>query len=142
MKEINKTAEKKIFKKIFVKICRFFGYEIIDQGNFYVPTQKKSLSENLNIQGKKSILIYWNRIVSHITQHIKFWSLRKVHTGQLVLIFCSFSTVFSSFFRISSFLIHKILKNLNKKYVVSIITKYVNRLNFSCHTIKLPLSKF
>ena len=31
------------------------GYEIIDQSNFYVPTQEKSLNENLSIQGKKSI---------------------------------------------------------------------------------------
>ena len=45
------------FKKIFIKICRIFGYEIIDQSNFYVPTQKKTLNENLNIQGKKSITL-------------------------------------------------------------------------------------
>ena len=31
------------------------GYEIIDQSNFYVPTQEKSLNKNLNIQGVKSI---------------------------------------------------------------------------------------
>ena len=45
------------FKKIFIKICRIFGYEIIDQSNFYVPTQEKNLNENLNIQGKKSITL-------------------------------------------------------------------------------------
>ena len=44
-------------KKIFVKICRLLGYEIIDQSNFYVPTQEKNLSENLSIQGNKSIVI-------------------------------------------------------------------------------------
>ena len=55
MKEQNKSIKSSLFKKIFVKICRTFGYEIIDQSNFYVPTQKKSLNENLNIQGKKSI---------------------------------------------------------------------------------------
>jgi len=47
--------KKNLFKKIFIKICRLFGFEIIDQSNFYVPTQGKSLNENLNIQGKKSI---------------------------------------------------------------------------------------
>ena len=57
MKEINSTVKTSFFKKIFVKICRILGYEIIDQSNFYVPTQKKSLNENLNIQGKKSITL-------------------------------------------------------------------------------------
>ena len=55
MKEQNKYLEKNFFKKIFIKICRILGYEIIDQSNFFVPTQKKDLNDNLNIQGKKSI---------------------------------------------------------------------------------------
>jgi hypothetical protein len=57
MKEQNKSSKKKILKKIFIKVCRILGYEIIDQSNFYVPTQKKSLEENLSIPGKKSINI-------------------------------------------------------------------------------------
>jgi len=57
MKEIKSTVKTSFFKKIFIKICRILGYEIIDQSSFYVPTQKKSLNENLNIQGKKSITL-------------------------------------------------------------------------------------
>ena len=57
MKEINSSVKTNFFKKIFIKICRILGYEIIDQSSFYVPTQKKSLNENLNIQGKKSITL-------------------------------------------------------------------------------------
>ena len=57
MKEQNKIVKTNFFKKIFIKICRIFGYEIIDQSNFYVPTQEKRLDENLNIQGKKSIAL-------------------------------------------------------------------------------------
>ena len=57
MKEINSIVKKNFFKKIFIKICRVFGYEIIDQSNFYVPTQKKTLGQNLNIQGIKSITV-------------------------------------------------------------------------------------
>jgi len=45
----------KLLNKIFIKFCRYFGYEIIDQSNFYIPTQKKDLNQNLNIQGEKSI---------------------------------------------------------------------------------------
>ena len=55
MKEQKKNIKPSFFKKIFIKICRIFGYEIIDQGNFSIPTQNKSLNENLNIQGQKSI---------------------------------------------------------------------------------------
>ena len=55
MKKLNNITKASIFKKIFIKICRTFGYEIIDQSSFFVPTQNKSLNENLSIQGKKSI---------------------------------------------------------------------------------------
>jgi len=57
MKEQYQTYKSNFLKKIFIKICRIFGYEIIDQSNFYVPTQNKMLNENLSDQGKKSINI-------------------------------------------------------------------------------------
>ena len=57
MKKQNNLIKTNLFKKIFIKICRIFGYEIIDQNNFYVPTLNKSLNENLNVQGKKSITL-------------------------------------------------------------------------------------
>ena len=57
MKEINTSVKKSFVKKIFIKICRLFGYEIIDQSNFSVPSQNKSLNDNLNIHGSKSITL-------------------------------------------------------------------------------------
>ena len=57
MKEINNKVKISFFKKIFIKICRILGYEIIDQSSFYVPTQEKYLNENLNTQGKSSITL-------------------------------------------------------------------------------------
>ena len=57
MKKQKNQSRTNFVKKIFIKICRIFGYEIIDQGNFYVPTQEKVLNENLSIQGKKSITL-------------------------------------------------------------------------------------
>mgnify|MGYP001477748961 FL=1 len=57
MKKVKNNLKINFFKKIFIKICRIFGFEIIDQSNFYIPTLKKSLDENLNIQGKKSITL-------------------------------------------------------------------------------------
>ena len=55
MKKINQSSNSSFLKKIFIKICRIFGYEIIEQNNFYMPTQEKTLDKNLNIQGQKSI---------------------------------------------------------------------------------------
>ena len=49
MKEQKKSFKTNFLKKIFIKVCRIFGYEIIDQSNFYVPTQEKNLNENLKI---------------------------------------------------------------------------------------------
>ena len=44
-------------KKIFIKICKFLGFEIIDQNNFNSPTLNKELSEDLSILNKKSIIL-------------------------------------------------------------------------------------
>ena len=57
MKKQSKENQKNIFKKLFIKICRIFGYEIIDQNNFFIPTQEKSINENLSLPGKKSITL-------------------------------------------------------------------------------------
>ena len=43
------------FKKIFIKISRKIGFEIIDQSKFFVPTAKLQLNENLSIFNKKNI---------------------------------------------------------------------------------------
>ena len=44
-------------KKLFIKICKFFGFEIIDQNKFISPTLNKELSEDLSILNKKSIVL-------------------------------------------------------------------------------------
>ena len=44
-------------KKLFIKICRLFGYEIIDQNNFVSPTLNKELNEDLSIINKNSIIL-------------------------------------------------------------------------------------
>ena len=57
MKKIKKVKKTNFFKKIFIKICRLIGFEIIDQSNFGSPTLQKNLNETLSIPGKKSITI-------------------------------------------------------------------------------------
>ena len=44
-------------KKIFIKICKLFGFEIIDQNNFFSPSLNKELNEDLSIINEKSIIL-------------------------------------------------------------------------------------
>ena len=54
----NKTNNNKNFlSKLFVKIIRKFGYEIIDQANLEVPTSNSYAHENLSKSGNKSTTI-------------------------------------------------------------------------------------
>ena len=56
--KIKKKANKKSWiKKIFIKICRLFGYEIIDQTNFYLPVTEQNINDELSIIGKRSLTI-------------------------------------------------------------------------------------
>ena len=55
MKEQNSSVKTSFFKKIFIKICRILGYEIIDQNNLYLPTSDKFINDELSEAGKKSI---------------------------------------------------------------------------------------
>ena len=57
MKKIENNRKTNLFKKIFIKLCRLMGFEIIDQSNFTSPTLNKDLNDTLSIQGKKSITI-------------------------------------------------------------------------------------
>ena len=49
--------KKNIIKKIFVKLLKVLGYEIIDQNNFSSPTLNKELNEDLSIINNKSIFL-------------------------------------------------------------------------------------
>ena len=37
MKTVKSGKNKNFLKKLFIKICRKFGYEIIDQNDLYLP---------------------------------------------------------------------------------------------------------
>ena len=49
--------KKSIIKKLFIKLCKIMGYEIIDQNNFTSPTLDKKLNEDLSILNDKSIVL-------------------------------------------------------------------------------------
>ena len=69
MKKIENIKKKKFLKKLFIKLCRILGFEIIDQASFRSPTLGKNLNETLSIQGKKSITIPLGQI--NIKKEIK-----------------------------------------------------------------------
>ena len=56
-------------KKFFIKICKFFGFEIIDQNEFSSPTLNKELNEDLSILNKKSIVLPLGEV--KITRKVK-----------------------------------------------------------------------
>ena len=49
--------KKSIIKKIFIKLCKIMGYELIDQNSFTSPTLDKVLNEDLSILNDKSIVL-------------------------------------------------------------------------------------
>ena len=44
-------------KKLFIKIIRLLGFEIIDQNNFFSPTLDKELNKDLSVINEKSIIL-------------------------------------------------------------------------------------
>ena len=68
MKVQDQNKKKNLFKQLFIKFARFLGYEIIDQSNLTIPTQNKSISENLNKPGISSITMPLGKV--NITRKI------------------------------------------------------------------------
>ena len=56
-------------KKFFIKICKLFGYEILDQNNFSSPTMGKELNEELSVLNEKSIVLPLGEV--KITKKVK-----------------------------------------------------------------------
>ena len=61
--------KKNILKKLFIKISKIMGYEIIDQTEFISPTLEKKLNEDLSIINNKSIVLPLGEV--KITRKIK-----------------------------------------------------------------------
>ena len=49
--------KKSIIKKLFIKLSKVLGYEIIDQSDFSSPTLEKELNEDLSAINEKSIVL-------------------------------------------------------------------------------------
>ena len=69
MKDIKNSNKTNFIKKVFIKLCRKFGYEIIDQNKFEIPTLDKQISDNLSLLGRNSIILPLGEV--KITRKIK-----------------------------------------------------------------------
>ena len=57
MKKINNSKKNNLIKKLFIKLCRLIGFEIIDQSNLNLPVSIKTATDNLGQIGKKIITL-------------------------------------------------------------------------------------
>ena len=56
-------------KKLFIRICKLFGLELIDQNKFSSPTLNKELNQELSILNEKSIILPLGEV--KITRKVK-----------------------------------------------------------------------
>jgi len=61
--------KKTILKKLFIKISKILGYQIIDQANFNSPTLEKELNEDLSLINEMSIVLPLGEV--SITKKVK-----------------------------------------------------------------------
>jgi len=84
MKKIDNSRKSNFFKKLFIKLCRLIGFEIIDQSTFSSPTLNKDLSETLSVQGKKSIIVPLGEIkIQHKINSVKV--ILRTCTSELIM---------------------------------------------------------
>ena len=69
MKIKNYNNNKSFFKKIFIKLCRKIGYEIIDQNNLFIPTLEEFANKNLSKPGLSSTTVPLGKV--NITRKIQ-----------------------------------------------------------------------
>ena len=71
MKINKKSKNKKGFvHKLFIKICRKLGYEIIDQNDLYIPTLDKYANQDLSVSQKHSISVPLGKV--KITRKVRW----------------------------------------------------------------------
>src|SRR6056300_2013990 len=62
MKVQNKTIKSSILKKLFIKVCRIFDFEIIDQGNLHLPVIDKKSTKILSKIGDQSLVLPMGKV--------------------------------------------------------------------------------
>ena len=86
--------KKNILKRLFIKISKIMGYEIIDQAEFISPTLEKKLNDDLSIINDKSIVLPLGEvkitrktksilIILRINTEIEIWDQNKKRLFEL-----------------------------------------------------------
>ena len=86
----NKNKEKNFLKKLFIKLCRKIGFEIIEQNNLFIPTLGKFANENLSTPGSSSISIPLGKVditrkIDDLTIFVRSYTSVEVDKSKIML---------------------------------------------------------
>ena len=160
MKEI-RSNKKNLFSKIFIKLCRIFGFEIIDQSNFSIPTSDKSLNDSISISGKRSVTLPLGKVeinrsvksldvilrtcmsVNMLTQSKKrlFEKNKEEYTRRTLVSITRSINRAKNLFKNTKFKIYIIDHNSSKNQIDS-IKAILEKSNINFEILKLDLDKF
>ena len=119
MKVQNKTRKSNFLKKLFVKLCRAFDFEIIDQGNLSLPVTNRKGSKNLSSIGKESLVLPMGRI------KIK----RPVKSLDIILRTCASVNMLTQSKK-------RIFKSSKENYSLKTLKSIINSINSSKKNLK------
>ena len=160
MKEI-KSNKKNPLTKIFIKLCRVFGFEIIDQGSFSVPTSGKSINESISIPGKRSVTLPLGKVeitrpvrsldiilrtcmsVNMSTQSKKrmFEKNKEEYTKRTLISITKSANYAKNIFRDIKFKIH-IIDHNSEKNQINEMKNILSKSNIDFEILNLKLEKF
>jgi hypothetical protein len=112
MKVQNKTIKLSILKKLFIKVCRIFDFEIIDQGNLHLPVIDKKSLRILSKIGDQSLVLPMGKI--KIT--------RKVKSLDIILRTCASVNMLSQSKK-------RIFKSTKDQYSLRTLMSLINSIN-------------
>ena len=112
MKVQNKTIKSRILKKLFIKVCRMFDFEIIDQGNLHLPVIGRKSPKILSKIGDQSLVLPMGKI--KIT--------RKVKSLDIILRTCASVNMLSQSKK-------RIFKSTKDQYSLRTLISLINSIN-------------
>ena len=119
MKVQNKRSNSNFLKKLFIKVCRLFDYEIIDQGDLSLPVMNKKGLKNLSNLGSESIVLPMGRIKIN----------RPVKSLDIILRTCASVNMLSQSKK-------RIFKSSKKNYSLKTLKSIINSINHSKMKLK------
>ena len=112
MKKQKQTYKSSFFKKLFIKLCRLFDFEIIDQNKLFLPVSEKKINNNLSKLGKESLVVPMGRISIN----------RPVKSLDIILRTCSSVNMLSQSKK-------RIMGSNKKDYTLKTLQSIINSIN-------------